>query len=198
MSMIPRLDDAALDLIFREARSHAAWSDRPVDDAALREAVELMEMAPTSVNCSPLRIVFVRSVEAKAKLRGALAPGNIDKTMTAPVTAILAWDTAFYEKLPQLFPLADARAWFVGNDAFVRSTARLNSSLQAGYFILALRAVGLDVGQMTAFDAAKVDTTFFPDGSARASVLLNIGYGVPDRLYPRLPRLAWEDVATIV
>ena len=180
MSSIDHLDAAALDLIFREARTHAAWSDRPVDEARLREAVELTKMAPTSVNCSPLRIVFVRSAEAKAKLKEALAPGNVDKTMSAPVTAILAWDPAFFEKLPQLFPHADARAWFVGNEAFADATARLNSALQIGYFILALRAVGFDVGPMTGFDAAKVDAAFFADGSARASVLVNIGHGVPE------------------
>jgi len=198
MTQTSRLDDAALDLIFREARTHVAWSDRPVDDATLREAVELMKMAPTSVNCSPLRIVFVRSAEAKAKLKEALAPGNVDKTMAAPVTAILAWDPDFFEHLPRLFPHVDARAWFVDNEIYAHTTARLNSSLQIGYFILALRAVGLDAGPMTGFDAAKVDAAFFDDGSARASVLVNIGHGLREKLHPRLPRLAYEDLARTV
>ncbi len=198
MADITRLDDAALDLIFRDARTHFAWTDQPVDEALLREAVELTKMAPTSVNCSPLRIVFVRSAEAKAKLRDALAPGNVDKTMAAPVTAILAWDPAFFEKLPQLFPHADARAWFVDNAPFAEATAKLNSSLQVGYFLLALRAVGLDAGAMTGFDAAKVDAAFFADGSARASVLVNIGHGDASKLFPRSPRLAYEDIVTTV
>ena len=178
--------------------SHFAWTDRPVADADLKAAVELTELAPTSVNCSPLRIVFVKSPEAKAKLVETVMPGNVEKTRTAPVTAILAWDPAFYEKLPQLFPHTDARAWFVGNEAFAEATARLNSSLQVGYFILALRAVGLDAGPMTGFDAAKVDAAFFPDGSARSSVLVNIGHGDASKLFPRSPRLAFDEVATTV
>jgi 3-hydroxypropanoate dehydrogenase len=198
MTATTRLDDDALDLIFREARTYSGWSDRAVDDATLREAVELTKMAPTSVNCSPLRIVFVRSAEAKAKLKDALSPGNVDKTMAAPVTAILAWDPAFFEALPKLFPHADARSWFVGNAAFAEATARLNSALQVGYFILALRSVGLDAGPMTGFDAAKVDAAFFADGSARASVLVNIGYGDASKLFPRSPRFAYEEIATTV
>ena len=198
MSTISRLDDAALDLIFREARTHFAWDGRPVTDAELREVVELTKMAPTSVNCSPLRIVFVRSDEAKAKLKPALAEGNVAKTMAAPVTAILAWDPTFYEHLPKLFPHADAKAWFAGNTAFSDQTARLNSSLQIGYFILAARSVGLDVGPMTGFDAAAVDAVFFADGSARASVLVNLGHGDASKLFPRSPRFAYEEIATTV
>lgn len=198
MSSIDRLDAASLDLLFREARTHSFWSDRPVAEADLKAAVELMKMAPTSANCSPARIVFVTSAEAKAKLKEALAPGNVDKTMSAPVTAILAWDPAFYEKLPFLFPHADARSWFAGNATLADATARLNTALQIGYFILALRAVGLDAGPMTGFDAAKVDAAFFADGSARASVLINIGHGDPAKLFPRSPRFAYDEIATTV
>lgn len=193
-----RLDSAGLDLLFREARTHFAWTDRPVTDAELREAVDLTKMAPTSVNCSPLRIVFLRSAEAKEKLKPTLSPGNVDKTMSAPVTAILAWDPAFYDQLPKLFPHADARAWFADDAPFAEATARLNSALQVGYFILALRAVGLDAGPMTGFDAAAVDAAFFADGSARASVLVNIGHGDASKLFPRSPRFAFDEIATIV
>lgn len=198
MSTISRLDDAALDLLFREAHTHFAWADRPVTDAELREVVELTKMAPTSVNCSPLRIVFVRSAEAKEKLKPTLSPGNVEKTMAAPVTAILAYDPTFYEHLPKLFPHADAKAWFSGNAAFAEQTARLNSALQVGYFILAARSIGLDCGPMTGFDAAAVDAAFFADGSARASVLVNLGHGDTSKLFPRSPRFAYEEIATTV
>lgn len=198
MSALSRLDDAALDLVFREARTHFAWDGRPVTDAELREVVELTRMAPTSVNCSPLRIVFVRSAEAKEKLKPTLSPGNVDKTMAAPVTAILAWDPTFYEHLPKLFPHADAKAWFSGNAEHAERTARLNSALQIGYFILAARSIGLDCGPMTGFDAAAVDAAFFADGSARSSVLVNLGHGDASKLFPRSPRFAYEEIATTV
>ncbi len=198
MSTISRLDAAALDLVFREARTHFAWTDRPVTDADLREVVELTKMAPTSVNCSPLRIVFVKSKEAKEKLKPTLSPGNVEKTMTAPVTAILAWDPTFYEYLPKLFPHADAKAWFSGNAEHADRTARLNSALQIGYFILAARAVGLDCGPMTGFDAGAVDAAFFADGSAKSSVLVNLGHGDGSKLFPRSPRFAYDEIATTV
>jgi 3-hydroxypropanoate dehydrogenase len=191
----PRLDDAALDLLFRNARTHNDWLDAPVPEAPLREAVELTKMGPTSANTSPLRLVFVQSQAAKEKLKAALAPGNVDKTMSAPVTAILGHDREFYELLPRLFPHADAKAWFVGNKAFADDTAYKNGTLQVAYFILALRALGLDAGPMTGFDADKVDSEFFPGGKIRSNVLVNIGYGDASKLFPRSPRLAFDEIA---
>ena len=152
---------------------------------------------PQPIRCR-LRIVFVRSSEAKARLKGALAPGNVDKTMAAPVTAILGHDTKFYDLLPRLFPHADAKAWFVGNEVFANDTAYKNGTLQVAYFILALRAVGLDTGPMSGFDNASVDAEFFPGGQIKSNVLVNIGYGDPAKLFPRSPRLEFAEIATYV
>lgn len=190
-----RIDEAALDQLFRDARTHNGWRDEPVPEALLREAVELTKIGPTSVNISPLRIVFVRSAEAKEKLKDALSPGNVEKTMSAPVTAILGYDRDAFELLPKLFPHADARAWFAGNEAFATDTAYKNGTLQVAYFILALRALGLDTGPMTGFDADKVDATFFPNTKIRSNVLVNIGYGDSSKLFPRSPRLAFDEIA---
>ncbi|MCE1236660.1 MAG: malonic semialdehyde reductase [Hyphomicrobiales bacterium] len=196
MTATASLDAAALDLLFRDARSHNGWVDAPVDDAVLREAVDLAKMGPTAANSSPLRIVFVKSAEAKAKLKPCLAPGNVDKTMAAPVTAILAFDPLFYDRLPKLFPHADARAWFAGQP-HAEGVARMNATLQAAYLLIALRSLGLDTGPMTGFDAAVCDAAFFADGSARAFMLLNIGRGDPAKLFARSPRLDFEEMATI-
>ena len=193
-----QLDSRALDQLFREARTHNGWLPIDVPDALLEEAVDLAKMGPTSANISPLRIVFVRSSEAKLRLKGALAPGNVDKTMAAPVTAILGHDTKFYDLLPRLFPHADAKAWFVGNEAFANDTAYKNGTLQIAYFILALRAVGLDTGPMSGFDNASVDAEFFPGGQIKSNVLVNIGYGDPAKLFPRSPRLEFAEIATYV
>ena len=193
-----KLDSRALDQLFREARTHNGWLPIDVPDALLEEAVDLAKMCPTSANISPLRIVFVRSSEAKLRLKGALAPGNVDKTMAAPVTAILGHDTKFYDLLPRLFPHADAKAWFVGNEAFANDTAYKNGTLQIAYFILALRAVGLDTGPMSGFDNASVDAEFFPGGQIKSNVLVNIGYGDPAKLFPRSPRLEFAEIATYV
>lgn len=190
------LDAGAMDLLFREARTHNGWQDRPVPEALLKEAVDLMKFAPTAVNSSPLRIVFVRSPEAKAKLKEALAPGNVEKTMAAPVTAILGYDRNFFDHLPFLFPHADAKAWFAGNEAFATDTAYRNGTLQAGYFLLALRGLGLDTGPMTGFDADKVDAAFFAGANVRSNILVNIGYGDPAKLYPRSPRFACDEIAS--
>lgn len=190
--------DEALDQLFREARTHNAWQDRPVPESLLREALDLAKMGPTSANVSPLRVVFVRSPEAKARLRPALAPGNVDKTMAAPVTAILGYDTTFYEHLPRLFPHADARSWFVGNDALIADTAYRNGTLQAAYFLLALRALGLDAGPMSGFDADAVGAAFFAGRPVRTNFLVNIGYGDPAGLFPRSPRFDFEDIAEII
>ena len=192
------LDDRALDQLFRKARTHNGWQPIGVPDKLLEEAVELAKMGPTSANASPLRIVFVRSPEAKLRLKPALMPANIDKTMAAPVTAITAHDTQFYELLPRLFPHADAKAWFAGNEAFANDTAYKNGTLQVAYFVMALRALGLDTGPMTGFDNAAVDAAFFPGGQVKSNVLINIGYGDAEKLFPRSPRLAFDEIATII
>ncbi len=191
------LSDTALDQLFRTARTHNAWQARPVDDALLRELVELTLWAPTSANASPARFVFVKSPEAKAQLKPALAEGNVDKTMAAPVTAIVGMDMAFHEQLPKLFPHADARSWFAGNDALIEATAFRNSSLQGAYLILAARALGLDVGPMSGFDAGKVEAAFFPGTQVKANFLINLGYGDPAGLFPRSPRFAFDEAARI-
>lgn len=193
-----RLDDAALDLLFREARTQNGWTDAPVSDAELAAALDLAKMGPTAANSQPLRVVFVRSAEAKAKLKAVLSPGNVDKTMAAPATAIVAFDPKFYDHLPKLFPHADARAWFAGDPVGAETTARTNATLQAGYLILALRSLGLDCGPMAGFDAAAADAAFFPGGAAKSLFLINIGHGDATKLFPRSPRLDFAEMAEIV
>ncbi|TXH36558.1 MAG: malonic semialdehyde reductase [Rhodospirillaceae bacterium] len=192
------LNGHVLDQLFREARTFNAWQDRPVSDELLAEAIDLAKMGPTSVNASPMRVVFVRSPEAKAKLKPALMEGNVEKTMSAPVTAIIAHDLTFYEALPKLFPHADARSWFVGNDAFAEITAFRNGTLQGAYLILALRSLGLDSGAMSGFDNALVDQTFFAGTKVTSNFLLNIGYGSQKNLFPRSPRFDFGEIAKIV
>jgi len=189
------LDDRALDQLFREARTHNTWQNRPVPDALLRQAVELAKMGPTHANAQPGRVLFVRSPEAKAKLKPALAPGNVEKTMSAPVTAIVAHDMNFVELLPKVFPHMDARPWFANNQPLVTETATRNSALYGAYFILALRAVGLDAGPMSGFDNAAVDAAFFADSAWRSNFLINIGYGDRAKLFPRNPRLDFDEIA---
>jgi 3-hydroxypropanoate dehydrogenase len=198
MTDLNPLDDHALDQIFREARTHITWLDRPVSDELLRQAVELAKMGPTSANCLPMRIVFVRSKESKERLRPTLAPGNIDKTMAAPATAIIGYDLEFYELLPRLFPRSDMRQAFVGKPELIKDTAFRNSSLQGAYFILALRSLGLDTGPMSGFDNAKVDVEFFSGTAVKSNFLINIGHGDPAKLFPRSPRLSFEEIARIV
>lgn len=196
------LADGALDQLFRNARTYRgsaqAWQDVPVGDDQLRQLYELTKMGPTSANCSPARFVFVRSPEQKAKLREALDEGNIAQTMAAPVTVIIGSDQEFYEKLPQLFPHTDARSWFAGKPAVIESTAMRNSSLQGAYLILAARALGLDCGPMSGFDAAKVDAAFFAGTSIKVNFLVNLGYGDPASLSPRSPRLAFDEACRIL
>lgn len=188
------LTDQALDQLFRTARTANGWLDRPVSDDLLHKIYEVMKFGPTSANCCPLRIVFVKTKEGKEKLKPALMPGNVEKSMTAPVVAILAHDMKFYDHLPFLFPHADAKSWFVGNDQAISDTAFRNGSLQAGYFMLAARAFGLDCGPMSGFDAQKVNAAFFPDGRFRVNLICNLGHGDPAKLHPRGPRLKFEDV----
>lgn len=191
------LNDAALDQLFRSARTHNAFLDKPVLDEQLRDIYELMKWGPTSANCSPARLVFVKSKEGKAKLGQAISDGNRDKTLAAPVTVIVATDYAFYEKLPQLFPHADAKSWFVGNQALIDSTAFRNSTLQGVYFMLAARAVGLDCGPMSGFDNAKLDELFFAGTTVKSNFLINLGYGDVAALFPRSPRLSFDEAASI-
>lgn len=192
------LDARSLDVLFRNARTYTAWLDRPVTDEQLKGIYDLMKMGPTSANCCPQRIVFVRTREAKERLRPALDAGNVDKTMKAPVTAILACDQAFYDRLPMLFPQADARSWFAGNESLARTTAFRNATLEGAYFIIAARAAGLDCGPMSGFDNAKVDAEFFPDGIVKSNFLCNLGYGDSSKLYPRNPRLTFEEACKII
>ena len=190
-----RLSATALDQLFRQARTHNGWLDQPVPHALLQEAVELAKLGPTAVNASPFRVVFVETPEAKARLKPALSAGNLDKTMAAPVTAIVAHDLAFYDHLPRLFPHADVRPMFADNEAVATHTAVQNGRLQLAYFILALRALGLDTGPMGGFDKDKVDAEFFAGTKTRSNVLVNIGYGDHTKLFPRSPRLAFHEIA---
>ncbi|MGH7414010.1 MAG: malonic semialdehyde reductase [Candidatus Rokuibacteriota bacterium] len=188
------LSDDGLDLIFRKARTHRAWLDRPVPDALLRQVYELVCLGPTSANCSPMRVLFVKAREAKERLRPCLSPGNVEKTMQAPVTAIIGHDLEFHELLPCLFPTADMRANFVGKPELIAATAFRNGSLQGAYLMLAARSLGLDCGGMSGFDNAKVDAEFFPDGRVKSNFLCNLGYGDPAKVGPRAPRLPFDEV----
>ena len=198
MPELPPLSDASLDQIFREARTQNKWLDRPVPDSTLEAIWDLTKWGPTSANCSPMRLVFVRTGEAKAKLKQALSAGNVEKTMTAPVTAIVAHDPHFYDKLPFLFPHADAKAWFTSSPALADVTAFRNSTLQGAYLMIAARSLGLDVGSMSGFNNAMVDDLFFADTGFKSNWLINIGYGDPEGLFARSPRFTFEEVAKIV
>lgn len=192
------MTDNFLDLTFLNARTHSAWLDKPVDDALLQQAYDLAKQGPTSANCCPMRITFVKSPEAKEKLKPCLAEGNVAKTMAAPVTAIIAYDLEFYELLPKLFPYTDARSWFVGKPSAIESTAFRNGSLQGAYFMLAARTLGLDCGPMSGFDNESLDRAFFPDSSIRSNFLCNLGYGDSSKLHPRAPRLTFDEVCKIL
>jgi 3-hydroxypropanoate dehydrogenase len=193
------LSEAALDQLFRSARTFNAWLPKEVTEAQLHQLYDLAKFGPTSANSSPMRLVFVKSKESKEKLAPFLSEGNRAKSMAAPVTAIVATDYAFYEKLPQLFPHADARSWFVGNQPMIDATAFRNGSLQGAYVILAARALGLDCGPMSGFDAAGLDASFFAGTTIKANFLVNIGYGDASRdLFPRSPRLSFDEACLIV
>jgi 3-hydroxypropanoate dehydrogenase len=195
--MTAALDTQALAALFTEARTHNGWNGQPVSDEELAQLYDLTKMGPTSANCSPARFVFVRSTEGKEKLRPSLSSGNLEKTMSAPVTVIAAIDSEFYEKLPALFPHADARSWFTSSPQMAEETAFRNATLQAGYLILAARALGLDTGAMSGFDKAKVDEAFFAGTTWKSNFLINIGHGDPSKLFGRLPRLSFEDACIL-
>jgi 3-hydroxypropanoate dehydrogenase len=212
MTMSNLLSEEGQDLLFREARTHNAWLDKPVSDDTLCKLYDLLKWGPTSANSSPARILFLRTLEAKQRLLPALAPGNVDKTMAAPVTAIVGYDGKFYEQLPKLFPHADARAWFADTPELAEVTARRNSSLQGAYLVIAARALGLDCGPMSGFDNAKVDHEFFPGSAARGefnqehspdshiktNFLCNFGYGDPAKLLMRSPRLDFDEACKLL
>jgi len=194
------LDDRALDVIFRTARTHNVWRDDPVTDDDLKRIYEVMKWGPTTANSCPARFLFLRSLQAKARLAPHLSGGNRDKTMKAPVTALIAYDLAFYDKLGELFPHEpDARSWFAGKgDEHIRVTALRNGTLQGAYFIVAARSLGFDCGPMSGFDNAGVDRDFFAGTSLRSNFLCNLGHGDAAALFPRNPRLAFDDACRIL
>jgi 3-hydroxypropanoate dehydrogenase len=195
---MPAIDDAALDQIFRTARTHNAWTDEPVSDETLRELYDLLKQGPTSANNSAGRFLFLRTREAKERLRPALSAGNTEKTMAAPVTAIVAYDPKFYDHLPRLFPHTDARAWYAENEELAEATAFRNGTLQGAYLIIAARALGLDCGGMSGFDNAKVDAEFLTDRGWKSNFLVNIGHGDPSGVRPKGPRFAFDEACLLL
>lgn len=192
------LDDAALDRVFRTARTYSRWLDREVPDSLLREIYDLAKMGPTAANTNPMRVIFVKSRSAKEKMRPFLDKGNVDKTMAAPVTALFACDRRFYNHLPRLFPHTDAKSWYEGNDSLITKTMWRNATLQAAYFMIAARAMGLDCGPMSGFDNAKMKEAFFPELDGDVNFICNLGYGDASALHPRLPRFEFDEVCKIV
>ncbi len=191
------ISDAGLDLIFRTARTQNSWQPEDIAEDLLRRVYDLAKMGPTSANCCPARFIFVMSKSGKERLKPALAPGNLDKTMAAPVTAIIGYDTKFYDLLPELFPHADAKSWFAGDETLARETAVRNGSLQGAYLMIAARSLGLDCGPMSGFDQEKVNAEFWPDGQVKANFLCNLGYGDDKNVYERGPRLSFERACEI-
>lgn len=192
------LDNTALNALFLSARSHNGWSDKPVTDDQLHQIYDLMKWGPTSANSSPARIIFVKSDEGRARLGPCMSAGNEAKTRQAPVTAIIGMDMEFYEKLPQLFPHADARAWFAGNQAAIDATAFRNSSLQGAYLMMAARAIGLDCGPISGFDENKLNAEFFSGTTVRVNFVCSIGYGDAGKLFERLPRLTFDEACKLI
>lgn len=192
------IDAAGLDLLFREARSHNKWQDEPVSDETIQELYDILKFGPTSANSSPARFVFIRTKEGKDRLAPALSSGNMAKTMTAPVTAIVAYDPKFFEKLPKLFPHSpDATSWFTSNDSLAATTAFRNGTLQGAYLMIAARSIGLDIGGMSGFDNAKVDAEFFAYSGWRSNFLVNIGHGDPEGVFARSPRLDFDEACLL-
>lgn len=196
--MTAPLNDQALDQLFREARSFNAYLDKPVEDSQLHDIWDLMKFGPTSANCLPARIVWCKSDEAKQKLAALAMPSNGEKILSAPVTAIIGMDLEFYEQLPELFPHADARSWFVGNDALIEKTAFRNSSLQGAYFMLAARALGLDTGPMSGFDNNAVDAAFFAGTNVQSNFICTLGYGDTSSIFDRSPRPDFDRFNSVV
>ena len=209
-----KIDDAALNILFREARaSYSKWQNKPVTDDTLRELYDLLKWGPTSANGEPARFAFLRTKESRERLRPALAPLNVEKTMSAPITVIIAYDLKFYERLPKLFPQSPGmKKLFEGSPEMVEVTAKRNSSLQGAYMMLAARSLGLDCGPMSGFDNAKVDEEFFaagkpcfgcdqeffPEGHVKSNFICNLGYGDPASLHPRLPRLSFSESCSLL
>lgn len=193
------LDNQALDILFREARTHRKWQNKEVSDVLIKAVYDLMKLGATEANTCPARFVFVKTPEAKMRLKPHLDAGNVDKTMTAPLTAIIAYDIKFYELMPKLFPHEPtARSWFEGKEEKIKLVTMRNSSLQAAYLMLAARALGMDCGPMGGFNAEGVDKEFFPDGQYKVNFLCNIGYGDPSALFPRGPRLSFDEACEIL
>ena len=192
-----KASEETLDLLFNKARTRNGWTERKLPTALLEDIWNLTRMAPTSANCSPARIVFVTTAQAKEKLRPALMEGNVAKVMAAPATAIIGYDMEFYEHLPALFPHTDARAWFAGNDELILSTAFRNGTLQGAYFMMAARALGLDCGPLSGFDNAMVDADFFAGTTVKSNFLCSIGYGNDEALFGRSPRLSFAEACRI-
>jgi 3-hydroxypropanoate dehydrogenase len=192
------LDDAGLDLIFREARTHYAWTDKPVSEELLREVYDLAKWGPTSMNGSPMRVLFLTTDEAKERLLPALAPSNVEKSRTAGAVAIIAYDLAFHDQLPKLAPQADFRSMLDGKTELIQSLATMNGTLQGAYFMIAARALGLDCGPVGGFDAGAVNSEFFADSTWRVNFICNLGYGDPEKTWPRNPRLDFEEAAVVL
>lgn len=199
MNRVPQpLDDRALDILFREARTYNSWQDKPVGEAELRALYELLKYGPTEANSCPARFVFILNDEAKQRLKPLMSPGNVDKTMSAPVTVLIALDLDFYEQMPKLFPHADAKSWYAGKPDVIREVAMRNAVLQGAYLMMAARAVGLDCGPMIGFDKAGVKDAFFAGKNWEAGFMCNLGYGTGDKLFPRLPRFDFDEVCEIL
>jgi len=195
------LSDSALDQLFHSARSFNGWRGEDVSDVQLQCIIDLMKMAPTSANCQPVRIVFLKSIEAKTRLKPHLIEGNVEKSMAVPVMAIIGYDLAFYDNLPKWFPHTDAKSWFVGNDELIKTTAFRNGTLQGAYLMLAARSLGLDCGPLSGFDNAGVDKEFFgaeSDRNIRSNFICGIGVGDPDSIFERSPRPTFDDLAKIL
>ena len=193
-----QLNNQSLKQLFLEARTHNAWQDKPIKESLLEELFDLMKMAPTSANCSPVRLVFVQSDTAKEKLKPCLMEGNIDKTMQAPVCAIIAYDLDFYEHFPKLFPHTNAKSWFEGRPKHIEKTAFLNGTLQGAYLMMAARSLGLDCGPMSGFNNKKIDELFFAGTNIKSNFLCNLGYGDDAGLFERSPRFEFAEVCEIV
>jgi 3-hydroxypropanoate dehydrogenase len=196
--MSGRIDAQALDQLFLSARTQNKWLAKDVTDAQLHEIIDIMKMGPTSANCQPARFVFLRTKAAKERLKPHLSSANQDKTMAAPVAAIIGTDFAFFEHLPRNFPHTDAKSWFVGKPELANTTAVRNGTLQGAYFMIAARAIGVDVGAMSGYDAAGVDAEFFAGSTIKSNFICNLGYGDPAGVMGRLPRFDFADIAKIV